>query len=165
MNQNIKIFLFCPIPNDQKPINEYISLKENEFTNWVTLDAKTYKNLIIKQFFWNFFILLPFIFSQFHYSLKTVGINIFLTFILLNLNHFIVFSRWNQLKNRFTTTRLFYEEASWYDGQIWEKPLELIRNDNLISTQKIEPILNRLKNTIIIFNLLTFINFLILKII
>lgn len=165
MNQNIKIFLFCPIPNDQKPINEYISLKENEFTNWVTLDPKTYQNLIIKQFFWNFFILLPFIFSQFHYSIKTLLINLFLTFILLNFNHFIVFSRWNQLKNRFITTRLFYEEASWYDGQIWEKPLELIRNDNLISTQKIEPILNRLKNTIIIFNLLTFINFLILKII
>ena len=165
MNQNIKIFLFCPIPNDQKPINEYISLKENEFTNWVALDTKVYKNIILKQIFWNFSILLPFSFSQFHYSIKTILVNMFLTLILVNLNHFIVFSRWNQLKNRFITTRLFYEEASWYDGQIWEKPLELIRNDNLISTQKIQPILSKLINTMLIFNLLAFVNFLILKIV
>jgi hypothetical protein len=39
---------------------------------------------------------------------------------------------------------LFYEEASWYDGQIWEKPFFLIKNDKLISTQKIEPILEEI---------------------
>ena len=29
MNPNIKIFLLCPVPEEQKPLNEYINLKEN----------------------------------------------------------------------------------------------------------------------------------------
>ncbi len=29
MTLDIKIFLLCPIPEDQKPINEYIDFKEN----------------------------------------------------------------------------------------------------------------------------------------
>ena len=40
MNTNIKIFLLCPVPDDQKPINEYIGLKENQLTNWTTLSKK-----------------------------------------------------------------------------------------------------------------------------
>jgi hypothetical protein len=32
----IKIFFLCPVPNDQKPINEYIELKENSFINWAS---------------------------------------------------------------------------------------------------------------------------------
>jgi hypothetical protein len=42
MNLNIKIFLLCPIPDDQKPINEYISLKKNPFTNWIQYSKKKY---------------------------------------------------------------------------------------------------------------------------
>jgi len=40
MNSNIKLFLLCPVPEDQKPINEYIGLKENPLTNWTTLSKK-----------------------------------------------------------------------------------------------------------------------------
>ena len=29
MNTKLKFFLLCPVPEDQKPINEYIGLKEN----------------------------------------------------------------------------------------------------------------------------------------
>ena len=40
MINNIKIFLLCPVPEDQKPINVYIGLKENVLTNWTTLSKK-----------------------------------------------------------------------------------------------------------------------------
>lgn len=165
MNQNIKIFLFCPIPNDQKPINEYIALKENEFTNWVTLDYFLYSKTIFIKILYTFLFVLSFILLQFHYSLESVFIAIFITLILINFNNLIVLSRWNQLNERFKLTRLFYEEASWYDGQIWEKPLELIRSDNLLSNQKIEPIIKRLKITVSILNIMIFLNFLILQIV
>jgi hypothetical protein len=55
------------------------------------------------------------------------------------------------VKKKFDATRLFYEEASWYDGQIWEKPFELIKNDKLLSTQKIEPIILRITNLLFFF--------------
>ena len=51
MNLNIKIFLLCPIPDDQKPINEYINLKENDFTNLMLLSKKNYFSKIFIKFF------------------------------------------------------------------------------------------------------------------
>jgi hypothetical protein len=69
----------------------------------------------------------------------------------LNLLFFLillVFSRWKQIERDFNEPRLFYEEASWYDGQIWEKPFSILKNDKLISTQKIKPILQRISRTI-----------------
>ena len=163
MNQNIKIFLFCPIPNDQKPINEYISLKQNEFTNWVTFDSFLYAKTLIIKTFSIFLFILAFMLLEFNFSFETLLTSIFITILLITFNMFIILSRWSQLNKRFKTSRLFYEEASWYDGQIWEKPLELIRSDNLLSTQKIEPIIKRIKDTFIFLNFLIVINFLILQ--
>ena len=53
MNTNIKIFLLCPVPEDQKPINEYIGLKENPLTNWTTLSKKNYLKKIMNLFLIN----------------------------------------------------------------------------------------------------------------
>ena len=55
----------------------------------------------------------------------------------------------NKVKKRLNQSRLFYEEASWYDGQIWEKPFIILKNDRLLVTQKIDPVLGRLINTLI----------------
>tara|TARA_B110000503_G_C6796818_1_gene269452 strand:+ start:170 stop:373 length:204 start_codon:yes stop_codon:yes gene_type:complete len=54
------------------------------------------------------------------------------------------------VNKRLTQSRVFYEEASWFDGKIWEKPFFLIKNDKLLSSQKIQPILKRLFGTILI---------------
>jgi hypothetical protein len=61
-------------------------------------------------------------------------------FLLVN------FARWKQVEIRLSKSRLFYEEASWYDGQIWEN-LFYFKNDKLLSTQKIQPILQRILRT------------------
>ena len=61
---------------------------------------------------------------------------------------FIIFYRWKQVEKDFNQPRIFYEEASWYDGQIGEKPFSILKNDKLISTQKIKPILQRLLQTL-----------------
>jgi hypothetical protein len=57
------------------------------------------------------------------------------------------FARWKQVEIRLSKSRLFYEEASWYDGQIWEN-LFYFKNDKLLSTQKIQPILQRILRTL-----------------
>ena len=61
------------------------------------------------------------------------------------------FFRWNQLKKRFQTSRFFYEEASWYDGQFWEKPVFLLKNDRFVSTQQIRPFLEKMEEKIGLF--------------
>ena len=156
MNSNIKIFLLCPVPEDQKPINTYIGLKENQLTNWTTLSKKNYDKKLFSLFSC-FFIVVSFCrfptslvstFLDGHYLfdwlLITLAISLnFLFFLLL-----VIFARWKQVEKEFDEPRLFYEEASWYDGQVWEKPLSILKNDKLISTQKIKPILERISRTI-----------------
>ena len=149
MNLNIKIFLLCPIPDDQKPINEYINLKENDFTNLMLLSKKNYFSKIFINFLIGFVLVTPLTFL-FNVNSQLFLYNSFYSTSFLILNFFINLSRWSQLLKRFRSSRLFYEEGSWYDGQYWEKPLELIKNDKLLTSQKIKPILKRIIKTLIV---------------
>jgi hypothetical protein len=140
----------CPVPEDQKPINEYIGLKENLLTSWITLSIQNYNKKILSIFLGIFVFVSVFqifsfqgIYYLFEWSLE----NFFLSNILLLFLFLIILSRWFQTYNRFESARLFYEEASWYDGQIWEKPLLLIKNDQLLKSQKIRPLLKRIQFT------------------
>ena len=149
MNLNIKIFLLCPIPDDQKPINEYINLKENDFTNLMLLSKKNYFSKIFINFLIGFVLATPLTFL-FNVNSQLFLYSSFYSTSFLILNFFINLSRWSQLLRRFRSSRLFYEEGSWYDGQYWEKPLELIKNDKLLTSQKIKPILKRIIKTLIV---------------
>ena len=149
MNLNIKIFLLCPIPDDQKPINEYINLKENDFTNLMLLSKKNYFSKIFVNFLIGFVLATPLTFL-FNVNSQLFVYNSFYSISFLIVNFFINLSRWSQLLKRFRSSRLFYEEGSWYDGQYWEKPLELIKNDKLLTSQKIKPILKRIIKTSIV---------------
>lgn len=152
MTLDIKIFLLCPIPEDQKPINEYIDFKENILTNWTKFSQKKYiKNLFLTSLFFftifsffSFNELLIFVKNNlFYWLLIKCLLSLLSVFFYLN---FIIF-RWITINKKFQTPRIIYEEASWYDGQIWNKPFFLIKNDKLLSTQKIDPILQRLIRT------------------
>jgi len=146
MNFNIKIFLLCPIPEEQKPINEYISLKENTLTNWITLPKREYFFTIARGFFILFLIGLTFTFESvdsLNQILTTIQRTIFFSLISLFFVIIYVIINWKQVDTRFNTSRLIYEEGSWYTSEIWEKPISLIKNDKLISNQIIQPILSR----------------------
>ena len=151
MNSNIKIFLLCPVPEEQKPINAYIGLKENQLTNWTTLSKKNYEKKLVSLFCFFFVFVSFFRFSSFsdtRYLFEWVLINISISLNFLFFLIVLIFFRWKQIEKDFNEPRLFYEEASWYDGQIWEKPFSILKNDKLISTQKIKPILERILRTI-----------------
>ena len=47
-----------------------------------------------------------------------------------------------------------YEESGWYDGQIWNKPINLKEKESLIAHLEVKPIL---KNLIQILSLITII--------
>ena len=146
MNFNIKIFLLCPIPEEQKPINEYISLKENNWTNWITLTRKEYLFTLLRSFFILFLICLTFTFEgaeSLNQIGETIEVTSFFSLICLVLLLFYVLTNWKQVESRFNASRLIYEEGSWYTSEVWEKPISLIKNDKLISTQIIQPILIR----------------------
>lgn len=151
MNLNIKIFLLCPVPEEQKPIHEYLQLKENDFTNWVTFGKEQYfqKLASFTLNLFAFFSLLQFSkYQEVDYLLETLVETLLLALLGVSFLFFVNYARWKQVEIRFRKSRLFYEEASWYDGQIWEKPLGIVKNDKLLSTQKIQPLLQRILRTL-----------------
>ena len=153
MNPNIKIFLLCPVPEDQKPLNEYINLKENKFLNWAFLPIAKYRLKIVSNFFIYFPIVLIFCLNLTPLSF----INIVKFFLISSTIFFLIlYMRWSEVNKKLKNSRVFYEEASWFDGKIWEKPFFLIKNDKLLSSQKVQPVIKKLKLTIfltILFNL------------
>jgi len=163
MMANLKIFLLCPVPENQKPINEYIDLKENFFLNWTTF---TEKNYFLKFFSfylcWFLLIFLLTIDLSFKHIFSNILWSLGISLLLQNIMLFFFFLRWKEMKKRFNQARLFYEESSWFDGQIWEKPFFLIKNDKLIASQKIEPILKRLRKTLFLSSFINFLFFFIL---
>ena len=156
MNSNIKIFLFCPVPENQKPINEFLQFQENSFFNNFFIKNKKFLNFLFLISFCFFYSLL---FSNFILNLlKILLISIsffFFTFF------FSTFFRLFLLENRLNQGRLIYEEGSWYEIQIWEKPLLLIKNDRLITTQRLQPIIQEIYKNIIFLFFLLFLLFLI----
>lgn len=149
MISSMKIFLLCPIPEDQKPINEYIEIKENPIFRWTTLKKKEYYSKLFFLYNFCFFSISFFQINSLDQNLENkilFTLQISLLFFILFL--VLMYFRWKDIQLHFNQSRVFYEEASWFDGQIWEKPFFLIKNDKLISTQKIEPIIKRLLITL-----------------
>jgi hypothetical protein len=174
-------FLLCPIPEDQKPIIQYIELKTGAFSSWVFLKKKDYELSLGFFFVLGFMILsLPDIFQQFflffeNFSSNLIVFNSFneVFYILSNFFNFfylkvlivncfflflfiILLVRYSDIENRFSKSFVVYEESSWYDGQIWQKPISILKIDNLIQSQKIKPVLDRIRKTLFIFLILNF---------
>ena len=57
---------------------------------------------------------------------------------------------WIYIYKRLNSENIEYEESGWYDGQIWEKPIDWRAKDLLIAQHQIKPILNHLKVVIIL---------------
>jgi len=101
MKNSIQIFFLCPIPEEQKPIQQYAQWKQAK------REEIKQKNLL-QRVLHNMFLLLFFPFSYFS---------------------------WQQFQTRFLHSRFLYEEASWFDTQIWEKPLPIIKTDRFLQSQ------------------------------
>jgi hypothetical protein len=152
MNLNIKIFLLCPVPDDQKPIQEYISFQKNNLINWISFSTPKYRTKILYLFF---VFLIGFTFLEIFNSISNFSIIPFigkmcsLSLIFVSVYLLIGFFLWKQLQTKLNEPRLFYEEASWFDGQIWEKPSLILKNDRLLSSQKIQPFLYRISKNLV----------------
>jgi hypothetical protein len=120
----IKIFLLCPIPEEQKPIYEYINMKK--------FFEKT-KNKKFKEKKQNFFL-----------------------FLNTTLSKIFFIIRLKEIEKNFSQPIVFYEEGSWYDGQIWQKSLSIIKNDRLLNSQIVQA--RQTKENIILFLAIFFFN-------
>jgi hypothetical protein len=152
-NSLLKIFFLCPVPDDQKPITEYIELKQNPIFSWIFFKSK---KLNLNQISYSicFFFLLNFFTYYFLSSSSSssssssiFGFFYFVCFFFLLQTFFLL----KKINTNFQNARLIYEEGSWYQGKIWEKPFLVMKNEKLIRIQKIEPNLQNIKFTFFFF--------------
>ncbi|MBL1209556.1 CGLD27 family protein [Geminocystis sp. GBBB08] len=156
MNQPSTIF--CPVPPEQQPVNEYQELAQSWFFRWVTLSKWQFAFKLIQIWVLSLIICAPISAASFlpqeaclPFLLSSgLGASLFFTFALIRL-----YLGWSYIGDRLKKTKIVYEESSWYDGQIWEKPLEFYQRDQLIFQYQVQPILRRLnKSLILLFSLI-----------
>ena len=142
---------FCPVPLEQIPIKEYKVLSESFFFNWPLIS----KQFLYKKLIYSWLIILP-ITSLINYGsnqlnsapIKLIAASLVWSLILplfLLLRHIL---SWSYIYKRLKSEVVEYEESGWYDGQIWEKNIEMREKDLLTAQHEIKPILKILKDSL-----------------
>jgi len=136
MQESSELFLLCPIPDEDKPINQYISLKQNPAIRWINnllfLLTKNWKSQIV------FIFLLIITLSKFFEISDFVKFKAYFILIPFFLGIISIFFLSLQINENFQFSSLIYEEGSWYDGKIWKKPLSFIKVDRVFNLTKIK---------------------------
>jgi hypothetical protein len=144
--------MICPVPEEQRPVNEYVALKESFFFRWATLDRFAYaKTLVLIWLAW-WIVTGPIAAVSFSPSrhlgqflcLGGMGATVGLALPLLRL-----LLGWIYIKDRLQSSTVLYEETGWYDGQRWTKPETDLIKERLLVTYEVQPILNKIRNTVI----------------
>jgi hypothetical protein len=143
---------FCPVPQEQQPINEYEQLKDSWFFRWATLEADSYGRKLTWVGLWGWLIAAPIAAASFapsKFLLKfilcsNIGATFVVILVLLRL-----YLGWSYIRDRLYSDKIFYEESGWYDGQTWLKPSTMLKRDRLVVSYQIKPILVRLHKTLL----------------
>ena len=150
----------CPVPKEQRPLNEYKKIKESNNFIWCINGKAIYVQSLFYMFISSLIlsslllILSSFSFTNIKYFFiySLIGAIISMIFLCLRL-----YLGWNYIYNRLMEATVPYEESGWYDGQIWIKPPEVLIQDRLIGTYEIYPGLSRLHLTLIFLSVLFFV--------
>lgn len=139
----------CPIPFDQQPINEYLSLKRSYLFSLSLADTDIFISgfLII---FICIFMFVTFVLGLLYYNLSLSKL-LFLSSSVSDICFIFIFLRiylgWSYVLKRLLSATVFYEESGWYDGQAWIKPSDYLIQDRLIGLYQIMPFISRIKYT------------------
>ena len=159
----------CPVPLKQRPINEFNSIRKAWIISWPLLE----KNIFYKKLIYSWILITP-ITLTISYGSNYLRNNI-LELTIISLMSSLLFPillllrqwlSWLYIYKRLNSEKIEYEESGWYDGQIWEKPIDWRAKDLLIAQHQVKPILIHLKMVLIIFSaaILTLLLFILLEI-
>lgn len=151
MKRNIQQFLFCPVPDEQKPINQYIDfidLKEKigkkDKRKRISSEMSSSSLVIFLLCLSLIVINIIYIFNIFSYK-KTDEIQNYVMIELIGLMFLILIKTFQfvffyflpgkEIQKRLYQSYLIYEESSWYNSEIWKKPISLIKTDRFLGSQ------------------------------
>ena len=136
----------CPVPKEQQPTNEFLELSNSKVFSLAKTSEK-FSIILISIWLIAFLIFLVISTgsSYFHtYLLKYIFLSFFGSLSIPLLITIRLFLGWSHIYKRLTSEIIEYEESGWYDGQIWNKPIELKEKESLIASIEVKPILKNL---------------------
>ena len=145
--------IICPVPQNQRPINEFNSIRNSWIISWPFLERNIFYRKLM--FSWLFITPVSLIISYGSDYLKNnIFELIFISFTASLAFPILILIRqwlsWVYIYKRLNSEKIEYEESGWYDGQTWEKPISWRAKDLLIAQHQIKPILNHLKVIILL---------------
>ena len=146
--------IICPVPLSQRPLNEFNSIRNSWIISWPFLERNIFYRKLILSWLLTTPVSLTISYGSDYlknnlFELIFISLTASLAFpILLLIRQWL---SWLYIYKRLNSENIEYEESGWYDGQIWEKPVEWRAKDLLIAQHQIKPILNHLKVIILLF--------------
>ncbi|KAJ9564309.1 hypothetical protein OSB04_000275 [Centaurea solstitialis] len=141
------------VPFEQRPVNEYSSLKEGPLYSWGELGPQSFFLRLGGLWLVTFTVLgLPISAASFNPSndpfrfLLAAGTG---TLFLVSLVVLRIYLGWSYVGDRLLSAVIPYEESGWYDGQMWVKPPEILARDRLLGSYKVKPVIKLLKQTLV----------------
>mgnify|MGYP006277772649 CR=1 FL=1 len=141
----------CPVPPEQRPLQEYEQLRQSWFFAW---PADTLAGLL-RPLAISWLIVLPItvVVASGSWVLRHDPARLVLSgavaaIVLPVLMLVRQWLGWSYVHKRLVSERVEYEESGWYDGQVWEKPLAWRQQDLLVATHQVRPVLQRLQQGI-----------------
>ena len=147
----------CPVPKDQVPINEYLALKKSFGFSWTTDSDSVYYQTSLKIYFIGLILFASLINTNNISLIQVFVYSIFTLSTILLFFYLRIYLGWGYIYRRLMQATVAYEESGWYDGQVWVKTPEVLIKDKLAGEYQVKPILNRIKNTLLILTFLIFI--------
>ncbi|XP_027359930.1 protein CONSERVED IN THE GREEN LINEAGE AND DIATOMS 27, chloroplastic isoform X2 [Abrus precatorius] len=115
------------VPFEQRPVNEYSSLKNGMLYSWGELGPGSF-------------------------FLRLGGLWLAVFTVLgapIAAASFNPSRGWSYVGDRLLSAVIPYEESGWYDGQMWVKPPEILARDRLLGSYKVKPVVKLLKQTLV----------------
>ena len=145
--------MICPVPINQRPLNEFNSIRNSWIISWPFLE----RNVFYRKLMFSWFLITPVSLTISYgsdYLKNNIFELIFLSFTASLASPILILIRqwlsWVYIYKRLNSEKIEYEESGWYDGQTWEKPIDWRAKDLLIAQYQIKPVLNHLEVIIIL---------------
>ncbi|KAB1998528.1 hypothetical protein ES319_D12G094900v1 [Gossypium barbadense] len=141
------------VPFEQRPVNEYSSLKDGPLYSWGELGPGQFFLRLGGLWLVTFTVLgVPIAAASFNPSREPLRFVLAAgtgTLFLVSLIVLRIYLGWSYVGDRLLSAVIPYEETGWYDGQMWVKPPEVLARDRLLGSYKVKPVIKLLKQTLV----------------
>lgn len=141
------------VPFEQRPVNEYSSLKDGPLYSWGELSPQSFFIRLGGLWLVTFTVLgVPVAAASFNPSREPLRFVLAAgtgTLFLVSLIVLRIYLGWSYVGDRLLSAVIPYEESGWYDGQMWVKPPEILARDRLLGSYKVKPVVALLKQTLV----------------